>query len=117
MLTVYTYKGCGTCQKALKYLASHTIPFQEKAIRETPPSLDELRMMLGQYDGKVGALFNTAGTTYREMNLKEKLPNMGTDEALQLLHENGNLVKRPFVVWGDKGLVGFKEEIWAGVLG
>lgn len=72
----------------------------------------ELRMMLSQYDGKVGALFNTAGATYREMNLKTKLPNMGTDEALQLLHENGNLVKRPFAILGDKGVVGFKEEVW-----
>jgi len=116
MLTVYGYRGCGTCKKAYTYLKENNIPFEEKAIRETPPSIAELRMMLAQYDGKLGALFNTSGGTYREMNLKEKLPTMNTDDALQLLHENGNLVKRPFAISGDKGLVGFKEEIWAGLL-
>jgi len=112
MLTVYGYRGCGTCKKAYTYLKENNIPFEEKAIRETPPSIAELTLMLSQYDGKLNKLFNTSGGTYREMNLKEKLPTMRTEDALQLLHENGNLVKRPFAILGNKGIVGFKEEVW-----
>tara|TARA_Y100000815_G_scaffold45468_1_gene37419 strand:- start:458 stop:604 length:147 start_codon:yes stop_codon:yes gene_type:complete len=44
--------------------------------------------------------------------LKEKLPNMTKTEAIDLLSKNGNLIKRPFVIVGDRGLVGFKEKEW-----
>ena len=35
-----------------------------------------------------------------------------TKAALQLLASNGNLVKRPFVLDGKSGIVGFNEEEW-----
>ena len=68
--------------------------------------------MLGYLDGDIKKLFNTSGVDYRAINLKEKLPKMSDAEALELLGRNGNLVKRPFVVSGDSGTVGFREEVW-----
>ena len=37
---------------------------------------------------------------------------LSVDEILRMLTENGNLVKRPFVVGDDFGTTGFKEEVW-----
>ena len=38
------------------------------------------------------------------------------DEAVKLLSENGNLVKRPFLVTGGGGLVGFDETEWLALI-
>ncbi len=37
---------------------------------------------------------------------------MAPEQALDLLAKNGNLVKRPFVVVGNTGMVGFKMDEW-----
>lgn len=56
--------------------------------------------------------FNTSGMLYKEMKLKDKLPDMSEDEQLQLLATNGMLVKRPLVVSEGFVLTGFKEKEW-----
>lgn len=117
MLKVYAYQGCSTCRNALKWLRSQGIPHAEAAIRETPPSLAELRAML-KARGQLRLLFNTSGLDYRAMNLKDRLPAMSEDEALDLLSRNGGLVKRPFAInAGQKVfLTGFNEAEWGRAL-
>ncbi len=118
MLRLYVYAGCSTCRNAIKWLKSHHIAFEEIPIRETPPSLSELRKVLESKGGDARALFNTSGLDYRSQNLKETLPTLSPPDALKLLHGNGNLVKRPFALDEKTGvfLVGFKEAEWAAAL-
>ncbi|MFR3987866.1 MAG: ArsC/Spx/MgsR family protein, partial [Clostridium fessum] len=52
------------------------------------------------------------GMLYKEMQLKDKLPQMSEDEQLKLLATNGMLVKRPVIVDGDTVLTGFREKEW-----
>lgn len=54
--------------------------------------------------------FNTSGNIYKEMKLKDKLPEMSEEEQLALLATDGMLVKRPILVGKDKVLVGAKEK-------
>ena len=112
MFTVYVYQKCGTCRDALKWLAAHGIPHQVKAIRETPPSVAELKTALGLMDGQIRRLFNTSGIDYRALGIKDKLPAMSESEALALLSQNGNLVKRPFLIGDGIALAGFNAELW-----
>ena len=56
--------------------------------------------------------FNTSGQLYREMQLKDRLPDMSEEEQLKLLATDGMLIKRPIVVKGDIVTVGFKEAEW-----
>jgi arsenate reductase len=111
-MKVYYYSKCQTCQKAIKYLESTGRKFDLIPIREQPPAKAELKAMLKIYEGKLGKLFNTSGGDYREMKLGEKLPKLSEDEAFSLLSKNGNLVKRPFVLVGNTGAVGFKIDEW-----
>jgi len=112
MIKVYTYQKCGTCRKATKWLNDNCIDFEEHAIRETPPTLDELKTMLTSYNGDLKRLFNTSGMDYRSLKIKDRLPGMSETEALELLHSNGNLVKRPFLLSKKWNTVGFKLEDW-----
>ena len=112
-LKIYEYKNCGTCRKALRFLAAKGISFTTVAIREQPPTKVELKRMLKIYGGDFRKLFNTSGQDYKKLNLKEKLPHLSEDAVLDLLASNGNLAKRPFVLTADGGLVGFNEIEWA----
>ncbi len=119
MLKVYAYSGCSTCKNAIKWLKGRGVAFEEIAIRETPPTVGELKGMLGAQSGELRRLFNVSGMDYRSLGLKDTLPGMSEEEALGLLAGNGNLVKRPFAVDAGKKvfLVGYKEGEWEKVLG
>ena len=115
-MKIYTYKNCGSCKKATKWLDAQGITYDERPIRESPPSVNELKQMLDFQEGDLRKLFNTAGGDYRELNMKLKLPKMSQAEAVNLLSSRGNLVKRPFVLGDSVGLVGFKEDLWSDAL-
>ncbi|MBI3296961.1 MAG: arsenate reductase family protein [Elusimicrobia bacterium] len=111
-IKIYSYSGCGTCRNALKWLAARKAEAVIMPIRETPPTLPELKRMLGIYQGQLRKLFNTSGVDYKALKMKDKLPTMKEPEALALLSKNGNLVKRPFLLTGSGGAVGFIEADW-----
>jgi arsenate reductase (glutaredoxin) len=116
-MKIYTYKNCSTCRKAIAHLKKVGQTFEEIPIRETPPTMDELKRMLTALGGDVKALFNRSGQDYRALNLKDKLLTMSETEALKLLASNGNLVRRPFAFIGRKGMVGYDPAVWADALG
>ena len=111
-LKFYAYKNCDTCRKAIKYLDEKGVGYELIPIREQPPTKAELKTMLANHDGNIRKLFNTSGGDYKELNLKEKLPNMTDAEAINLLSKNGNLVKRPFALKAKTGVVGFNVSVW-----
>ncbi len=112
-LTVYTYANCSTCRDAVKWLRAQGVKFAEKPIYQTPPSVAELRRMLGFQDGNLRRLFNTSGVEYRAQGLAAKFPTLSETEALALLAANGRLVKRPFLLGDAFGLVGFDKTAWS----
>jgi arsenate reductase (glutaredoxin) len=114
-MIVYLYKKCSTCQKALRFLESRNVPFILKEITEQPPSLEELQKMLGYQNGNIKKILNTSGLLYREMHLSEKLKGMSQLDILTLLSKEGMLIKRPFLLGADFGLVGFDEAKWSEV--
>ena len=112
MLKVYIYAKCSTSRNAVKWLEDHHIPHVLKPIRETPPTPAELRAVLKATGGEIRRLFNTSGIDYRELNIKEILPGLTDDQAVEMLASNGNLVKRPFVIGDGVHLTGFKPDAW-----
>ena len=114
---VYEYNGCSTCQKALKWLERKEADYKVIPIRETPPKRTELRRMLKSYKGNIRKLFNTSGADYKKLNLKDNIPKLSEAQLIDMLSTNGNLIKRPFVINKEGGLVGFKEDEWANFFG
>ena len=111
-MLVLVYRKWSTCQKALKWLEEHKIFFEERAIVEENPTYEELKEWYERSGMPLKKFFNTSGMLYKQMDLKEKLPQMTEDEQLKLLATNGMLVKRPLVVGEDFVLTGFREKEW-----
>lgn len=111
-----SYPKCSTCQKAKKWLDDHNIDYTERHIVEKRPSYEELKAWHEKSGLPLKKFFNTSGLLYKELELKNKLPEMSEEEQLKLLASNGMLVKRPIVVNDDKVLMGFKESEWERLL-
>jgi arsenate reductase len=96
----------------VRFLTENGVAHELIAIREQPPTKTELKRVLAATGGELRKLFNTSGQDYRALGLGAKLPELSEAEALDLLAKNGNLVKRPFVVTGAGGWVGFQADAW-----
>lgn len=107
------YPKCSTCKKAKNWLESNGVEFEDRHIVENNPTAEELKAWYEKSDLPIKKFFNTSGLKYKELGLKDKLPNMTEEEQLNLLGTDGMLVKRPLVIGDDFVLIGFKEPQWA----
>ncbi len=110
------YPKCSTCMKAKKWLEEKEIEFEQRDIKEEKPTAEELKTWWRKSGLPLKRFFNTSGKLYKEMQLKDRIPNMSEDEQIELLASDGMLVKRPILVQNEKVLVGFKEKEWQEIL-
>lgn len=111
-MLVLCYKNCSTCKKALKWLDENQISYESRDIKEENPTKEELKEWYQRSGLPLKKFFNTSGLLYKEMQLKDKLPGMSEEEQLELLSQDGMLVKRPLVIGDDFVLTGFKQSEW-----
>ena len=115
-IKIYEYAGCSTCKKALKYLDERQKKYERVPIVEQPPTVSELKTMLGylKSNGKTFKhLFNTSGEQYRSLKIGDRIKaGMTEQEAIALLAKNGKLIKRPFLLTTKGGTTGFQAETW-----
>ena len=111
-MIVYIHPKCTTCKKALKWFELNDVTFEQKDIRETPPTAKELLKIKKAQNLEWKKMANTSGELYRSLGLKDKLPTMSDEEAAKLLASNGMLIKRPLVLDHGEATFGFKEEVY-----
>ena len=107
------YPKCTTCKKAEKWLQDQGLEFEKRDIKLQNPTKEELKEWRQKSGLPLKRFFNTSGNLYKEMKLKDKLPEMTEEEQYDLLATDAMLVKRPILVTGDKVLVGFREKEWS----
>ena len=110
------YPKCTTCKKAKKWLDEQGVSYTDRHIKEENPTQAELTAWYQRSGLPLKKFFNTSGVLYKNLNLKDKLPQMSEQEQLELLASDGMLVTRPLLVLENTVLVGFKPEQWAEVL-
>lgn len=106
-LTVYDKKSCGTCQKAKAYLEQMQIPYVLVDIEKCPPCPEVLEELIDPENVK--ASLNSRSTIYKERNLGSQVPTK--EEAIAMMLEDPNLIKRPLIESEDGDLYqGFDEK-------
>lgn len=112
MLTIYGLSHCTTTKKAKKYLEEKGLKIDDIIdIRENPPSDIIIKAALTQAGGNARKIMNTSGNLYRELGLKDKLDSMNESDIVELLQNNGMLIKRPLITDGDTITTGARETI------
>ena len=79
---------------------------EERELGREPLSAEELDRLIGARDHR--EFLNPRNELYRERGMKDDPPPRA--QALKLMAENPNLIRRPIVVSGAKILLGFDEK-------
>ena len=107
MIDIYGIKNCDSTRKAVKFLKDSGIKYTFHDYRETPVDKKQIEKWI-ESGATIKQLFNTRGTTYRNLKLKDlKLDDNG---KLEWMAKENMLIKRPVVVNGNKIAIGYKEE-------
>ena len=107
-LILYSYSKCSTCRKALKWLDQKGFDYALKDIVNEPPSKNYINLALKIHHLDKKKVFNTRGKKFRSINLD--INTLADQKIIQLLQNDGKLVKRPFLVVEEKKIIlGFNE--------
>jgi arsenate reductase len=109
---VFHYPSCSTCRKALEWLDARGVTYEAVDIVEAPPKKADLQRAL-KSGVPLKRLFNTSGQSYRQGGWGQRIAGLSEADALAALTADGKLIKRPFVLVGDRALVGFDEATYA----
>jgi len=99
-------------KKAKNWLAQKGITYQTRHLVDERPTREEIIDLHKKSGLEIKKLFNTSGTKYKELGLKDKIKTASDDELYEILASDGMLVKRPIFTDGDVVVFGFNEEEW-----
>jgi arsenate reductase (glutaredoxin) len=102
VMTLYLKPTCTTCRKAKSLLREKGIRFEEVDLNRGL-SVEELDRLIGARDYR--RFLNSRNELYRERKMKENPPSR--EEALRLMAQHPNLIKRPILVEGPSIGLGY----------
>jgi len=112
-VTLYGIKNCDTMKKARTWLDGHQVQYAFHDYKAS--GIDAAS--LARWCGKVGweTLLNRSGTTFRKLPDGQKT-DLTERKAVALMLEQPSMIKRPVLEVGARVLVGFKPDVYAGLL-
>jgi arsenate reductase len=87
-------------------LLEQSVEIEERDLGKQPMSAHEIEELIG--DRNYLDFMNTRNEQYREMNMKENPPSRS--EAIRLMSQNPNLIRRPIFRVGKEFVIGFDVE-------
>ena len=104
--TFYDKKTCGTCKKAKAWLEEQGVAFEIVNIISEPPTREMLERFIEE--DNVKSYLNSRSAIYRDRKLGTNLPTKA--QAIDMMLEDPNLIKRPFIIKGAAGSFGFQQD-------
>ena len=101
----YWKKTCSTCRNAKAFLQAENVDVEEIDLAKGL-SVQELESIIGKEDYR--RFLNTRNELYRDRKMSTN--PLSRDEALRLMSENPNLIRRPLLVKGKKAVAGFDPD-------
>ena len=103
--TFYWKPSCTTCRNAREYLEKLKIEVEERDINKTPPSREFLEQHIDE--DRFLDFVSTRSPVFKE----RPLPATKAD-AIDLMVEQPNLIKRPILIDGSDVTFGFQKEAY-----
>ena len=107
-IQIYHNPRCSKSRQTLSLLNENGVEPEIILYLETPPSTNQLKMLISQLSITARDLLRKSEDAYKTLNLKN--PELSTDELLQAMHDNPKLIERPIVVKGDQAVLGRPPE-------
>ena len=107
-MTIYGIKTCSTVGQARKFMKNNNIEFDFVDYKVESVDEAKIRSWLEQVDIKL--LFNTRGTKYRDLKLKEL--NLDDEGKIKWMAKENYLIKRPVVEYDGKVIVAYSEDVY-----
>ena len=101
----YEKPTCTSCRKARALLEEKGVTMTRVDLNKGL-SVEDLDSLIGDRDYKL--FLNTRNVLYRERDMKRNPPSRA--EALRLMSENPNLIKRPVTVAGRRVILGYAPD-------
>jgi arsenate reductase (glutaredoxin) len=79
---------------------------QERDLGKAPLSAAELEALIG--DADISGFLNTRSPSYRARKLRARPPTKA--EAIKLMTQDPNLIRRPIITMGQTKVIGFDQE-------
>jgi Spx/MgsR family transcriptional regulator len=100
--------SCTTCRKAKAYLQKLGAELEVRSFEKQPLNKTELDELIGERDYK--QFLSTRNELFKTKNMKEHPPTRA--QAIALMAEHPNLIRRPVVIRGQKLVLGYDEEAY-----
>ncbi len=100
--TLIWKKTCDSCRRFKKALDGFGVDYEHREMNSEPLSADDISAIMG--DGEVKPFLNTRNVVYREQGLARNPPSR--EQAIALISETNNLLKRPVLIVGNERLIG-----------
>ena len=101
--TFYWKPSCTTCRNAREYLKKLKIDVEERDINKAPPSREFLDRHIDEE--RFLDFVSTRSPVFKERPLPKS-----KKEAIDLMMENSNLIRRPILIRGSKVTFGFDKK-------
>lgn len=98
--------SCTSCRNARSYMEKRGFELQIRDLDKERLSADELEKLIGDRDYR--EFLNTRNELYRQKNMKQTPPPRS--EAIRMMAETPNLIRRPVIIGGGRIVLGFDEK-------
>ena len=104
----YSYPQSSTCRKTSKCSDLNNIDYQSIDIVKEPPLKILVKLVLEKFSLEITNIFNIKGKIFKSLNLN--IFDLTKKKIIELLSNDGKLIKRPFLIINESKLIlGFKE--------
>jgi Spx/MgsR family transcriptional regulator len=99
---------CTTCRKAKAYLEKLGVELESRSLDKQKLNEKELDKLIGNRDYK--QFLSSRNELYRKRKMKDHPPSRS--EAIRLMAQEPNLIRRPVVLRGRRLVLGYDEEAY-----
>ena len=107
----YQKSSCGDCRKAREVLSHMGLNLDVRDLFREPLNRSELTELIGSTD--VREFLNPASVMFRQRRMESAPPTRA--EAIRLMMEDPNLIRRPIIIKGKRKVFGFEKTILRGL--
>lgn len=98
--------SCTACRNARAYLEKCGFDLRLRDIGKDRLRAEEIENLIGKRDYRI--FLNTRNEVYRRKNMKENPPSRA--EAIRMIAEEPNLIRRPIIISENEIVLGFDQE-------